>query len=59
MDRYNSNIIIYRIQIENILVKYLIAKYSYNFVGTLLKMLEVNENLRPDFIELEKIISGH
>ena len=45
--------------VKNVLVKYLIAKYSYNFVGTLLKMLEVNENLRPDFIELEKIISGH
>ena len=44
---------------KNILVKYLIAKYSYNFVGTLLKMLEVNENSRPDFIELEKIITGH
>ena len=45
--------------VKNILVKYLIAKYSYNFVGTLLKMLEINENLRPDFIELEKIILGH
>ena len=39
--------------VKNILVKYLIAKYSYNFVGTLLKMLEVNEELRPDFIQLE------
>jgi len=45
--------------VKNILVKYLIAKYSYNFVGTLLKMLEVNENSRPDFIELEKHIMGH
>ena len=44
--------------VKNILVKYLIAKYSYNFVGTLLKMLEVNENSRPDFIQLEKIITG-
>jgi serine/threonine protein kinase len=42
--------------VKNILVKYLIAKYSYNFVGTLLKMLEVNEDLRPDFIELENCI---
>ena len=42
--------------VKNVLVKYLIAKYSYNFVGTLLKMLEVNEDLRPDFIELEKNI---
>ena len=39
--------------VKNILVKYLIVKYSYNFVGTLLKMLEVNEDLRPDFIQLE------
>ena len=45
--------------VKNILVKYLIAKYSYNFVGTLLKMLEVNENIRPDCVELEKNIIGH
>ena len=43
--------------IKNILVKYLIAKYSYDFVHILIKMLEFNEELRPDFIELEKIIS--
>ena len=43
--------------IKNILVKYLIAKYSYDFVHILIKMLEVNEDLRPDFIELEKILS--
>ena len=42
--------------VKNILVKYLIAKYSYNFVGTLLKMLEINEDLRPDFIQLENSI---
>ena len=42
--------------VKNILVKYLIAKYSYNFVGTLLKMLEVKEDLRPDFIQLEDSI---
>jgi tRNA A-37 threonylcarbamoyl transferase component Bud32 len=44
--------------VKNILVKYLIAKYSYNFVGTLLKMLEVNEDLRPDFIQLENCLRG-
>ena len=43
--------------IKNILVKYLIVKYSYDFVHILIKMLEVNEDQRPDFIELEKIIS--
>jgi serine/threonine protein kinase len=40
--------------IKNILEKYLIVKYSYNFVNILFKMLEINENLRPDFIELDK-----
>ena len=39
--------------IKKILEKYLIVKYSYNFVNILVKMLEVDENLRPDFIELE------
>ena len=40
--------------IKKILEKYLIVKYSYNFVNILVKMLEVDENLRPDFIDLEK-----
>ena len=44
-------------KIKNILVKYLIAKYSYDFVHILVKMLEYNEKSRPDFIELEKILS--
>ena len=44
-------------RIKNILVKYLIAKYSYDFVHILVKMLEINENSRPDFIELQKILS--
>ena len=39
--------------IKKILEKYLIVKYSYNFVNILVKMLEVDEKLRPDFIELE------
>ena len=38
---------------KNILEKYLFVKYSYNFVNILSKMLEINENLRPDFIELD------
>ena len=41
---------------KNILVKYLIVKYSYNFVETLLQMLEIKEELRPDFIQLEEKI---
>ena len=43
-------------KIKNILIKYLIAKFSYDFVHVLVKMLEVNEDSRPDFIELEKIL---
>ena len=44
-------------KIKNILIKYLIVKYSYDFIHILVKMLEVNEKLRPDFIELEKILA--
>ena len=44
-------------KIKNILIKYLIAKFSYDFVHILVKMLEINEDLSPDFIELEKILS--
>ena len=43
-------------KVKNILVKYLIAKYSYNFVEILLKMIEINEEKRPDFIQLENIV---
>ena len=44
--------------IKNVLVKYLIAKYSYKFVDILIKMLEINEDLRPDFLDLEKILGN-
>ena len=40
-------------KLKNILVKYLIAKYSYEFINVLLMMLEMDENKRPDFIELD------
>ena len=40
-------------KMKNILVKYLIAKYSYEFINVLLMMLEMDENKRPDFIELD------
>ena len=43
-------------KIKNILIKYLIAKYSYDFVHILVKMLEINEDLRPDFVELEQLL---
>ena len=40
-------------KLKNILVKYLIAKYSYEFINILLMMLEIDENKRLDFIQLE------
>ena len=40
-------------KVKNILVKYLIAKYSYEFINILLMMLEIDENKRLDFIQLE------
>ena len=41
-------------QIRAILFKYLEKKYSEKFILLILSMLEVNEENRPDFIELEK-----
>ena len=43
------------ILIQQIVVHYLSGKYSSKFINILLLMLQVNENLRPDFIELEKM----
>ena len=43
-------------KIKNILVKYLISKYSFEFIKILLMMLENDENKRPDFIQLEEKI---
>ena len=43
--------------IRNILKKYLNRKYSNNFIEILLCMLEVKEKKRPDFIQMEKVIS--
>ena len=40
-------------RIEEIVNKNLSDKYSNNFISFILEMLEVNENIRPDFIELE------
>jgi hypothetical protein len=42
--------------IKKILVKYLVPRYSKNLVDILYNMLEIDEDLRPNFIELEKII---
>jgi hypothetical protein len=42
--------------IKKILEKYLIPRYSNTLVKILYKMLQVDEDLRPNFIELEKYI---
>ena len=43
--------------IRNVLRKYLSRKYSDNFIEILLCMLENKEKKRPDFIQMEKVIS--
>ena len=42
--------------IKKILEKYLIPRYSKNLVEILFNMLQIDEDLRPNFIELEKLI---
>ena len=41
-------------KIKIVLEKYLKERYSDKFINLLLKMLETNEDLRPDFEQLEK-----
>ena len=43
--------------IKNILERYLSKRYSSGFIRLLLCFLEINEKLRPDFIQLDNIIS--
>ena len=43
-------------KIKKILEKYLLPRYSSNLVNILFYMLQVDEDLRPNFIQLEKII---
>ena len=43
-------------QIKNVIMHYLSGRYSLNFIMFLIKMLEVDENNRPDFIELESML---
>ena len=40
--------------IKEVLIRYLIGRYSFKFINILLEMLQVDENLRPDFIQLEQ-----
>ena len=41
-------------QIKNTLNNYLSDKYSNNFISLLYLMLQIEEYLRPDFIQLEE-----
>ncbi len=42
--------------IKNILARFLVARYSMDFVNLILKMIEIDERKRPDFIQLENEI---
>ena len=39
--------------------RYLSMKYSQKYINILISMLQINENNRPDFIELEKIMNSY
>ena len=45
--------------IRSVLIKYLNKRYSNNFIEILSCMLEIKERKRPDFIQLEKMISWY
>ena len=47
---YNMNII------RKVLNKYLGKRYSLNLIDLLLSMLEIDENKRPDFTQLELLL---
>ena len=40
-------------KIKEILFNYLNQRYSLKYIQFILEMLEINENKRPDFIQLE------
>ena len=43
-------------QIKNVLIYYLSGRYSNNLISFLIKMIDVDENKRPDFIQLESML---
>ena len=43
-------------QIQYVLIYYLSGRYSQNLISFLMRMLEVDENKRPDFIQLESML---
>ena len=45
-------------QVTKIIVNKLNNRYSINFINLLLKMLQIDENLRMDFIQLEHYITN-
>ena len=45
-------------QVTKIIVNKLSNRYSINFINLLLKMLQIDENLRMDFIQLEHYITN-
>ena len=48
--------LMYMDKIKEILFKFLERKYSEKFITLILLMLEINEEKRPDFIELENYV---
>ena len=46
------------VTVETIVINSLINKYSKKMINLILKMLEIDENLRMDFIQLEEYISN-
>ena len=42
--------------IKEVVEKYLGKMYSQNYINLVLNMLQINEKLRPDFIELNSMI---
>ena len=45
--------------IRSVLNNYMNGKYSNNFIEILMCMLELNEKKRPDFIQMEKVITHY
>ena len=43
-------------QITNVVMYYLSGRYSPNIISFIIKMLEIDENIRPDFIQLESML---
>jgi serine/threonine protein kinase len=44
-------------KIKDVIIYFLSLRYSINFISFLITMLEIDENKRPDFIQLENMIA--